>query len=287
MVFVLVVAALLWGVFRRRASSEDPTAERTERSLTRSVATATAVTVVILFVFLVLDISVGRAVTASPGPGALSVRVTGHQWWWEVQYPDSVANNCVTAANEIHVPVGRPVLIELRSTDVIHSFWLPNLQRQARPDPRLRRTVSGSEPTRPGVYRGQCAEFCGHQHANMALLVVAEPPRQLRPWLAQQRRHGPHAGRCLARRGQEVFLAATCVMCHTIAGTPAGSRVGPDLTHLASRQHDRRRHAAQHPRQSGRLDRGPAADQAGRPDAAESAQSVGPASAAGVPGEPR
>jgi cytochrome c oxidase subunit II len=234
-VFVLVVAALLWGAFRRRSPSEDPSAERTERSLTRSVAVATAVTVVILFVFLVLDISVGRAVTASPGPGALSVRVTGHQWWWDVQYPDSVANNWVTAANEIHVPVGRPVVIELRSTDVIHSFWPPNLSPKRDLIPGYVNSLWFRADT-PGIYRAQCAEYCGHQHAKMAMLVVAEPPDSFAQWLVQQRDTAHTPADSLGLRGQEVFLASSCVMCHAIAGTPAGSRIGPDLTHLASRR---------------------------------------------------
>jgi cytochrome c oxidase subunit 2 len=233
-VYVLVVAALLRAAFRRQRP-EDPAAPRTERSLTRSVAIATAITVAVLFVFLVLDISVGRAPTASPGPGALSVLVTGHQWWWEVPYPDSVPNNWVTAANEIHVPVGRPVVIELRSTDVIHSFWPPNLSPKRDLIPGYANSLWFRADT-PGVYRAQCAEFCGHQHAKMALLVVAEPRDSFARWLVRQRDTAHTPAGSLALRGQEVFLGSSCVMCHAIAGTPAGSRVGPDLTHLASRQ---------------------------------------------------
>jgi cytochrome c oxidase subunit 2 len=234
-VFVLVMAALLWGAFRRRAPEEDPTAPRTERSLTRSVTMATVATVVVLFVFLVLDISVGRAVTASPGPGALSVRVTGHQWWWEVQYPDSVPNNWVTGANEIHVPVGRPVVMELRSTDVIHSFWPPSLGPKRDLIPGYVNSLWFRADT-PGVYRAQCAEYCGYQHAKMAMIVVAEPRDSFAQWLVRQRDTAHTPADSLALRGQEVFLGSSCVMCHAIAGTPAGSRVGPDLTHLASRQ---------------------------------------------------
>jgi len=233
-VFVLVMAALLWGAFRRRSPTEDPTAERTERSMARTVATATAVTVVILFVFLVLDISVGRAVTAPP-PGALPVRVTGHQWWWEVQYPDSVPNNWVTTANEIHVPVGVPVVIELRSTDVIHSLWPPNLSGKRDLIPGYENSLWFRADT-AGVYRAECAEYCGHQHAKMSLLVVAEPPDHFAQWLVQQRDTAHTPADSLGLRGQEVFLGSSCVMCHAIAGTPAGSRVGPDLTHLASRR---------------------------------------------------
>ena len=234
-VFVLVVAAMLWAAFRRRPAAEDPTDPSTERSLTRTVATATAATVVILFVFLVLDISVGRAVTASPGPSALPIRVTGHQWWWEVQYPDSVPNNWITTANEIHVPVGRPVLLELRSTDVIHSFWPPNLSPKRDLIPGYVNTLWFRADT-PGVYRAECAEYCGYQHAKMAMIVIAQPRDSFAQWVVQQRDTAHTPADSLGLRGQEVFLGSSCVMCHAIGGTPAGSRVGPDLTHLASRR---------------------------------------------------
>jgi cytochrome c oxidase subunit 2 len=132
------------------------------------------------------------------------------------------------------VPVGRPVVVELRSADVIHGFWIPNLG--------VKRDLIPGETTSiwfqadaPGVYRGQCAEFCGHQHAKMALLVVAEPADSFAGWLARQRDSASTPADSLARRGQEVFLASSCVMCHAIQGTPAGSRVGPNLTHLAGR----------------------------------------------------
>jgi cytochrome c oxidase subunit 2 len=165
----------------------------------------------------------------------LQVRVTGHQWWWEVQYRDSSPQKWATTANEIHVPVGRPVVFELRSTDVIHSLWPPNLNGK-------RDLIPGNENSiwfqadSAGVYRGQCAEFCGHQHAKMAFLIVAEPPDSFAAWLVRQRDTAHTPTDSVAMRGQEVFLASSCVMCHAIAGTPAGSRIGPDLTHLASRR---------------------------------------------------
>lgn len=234
-VFVLVVAALLWAAFRRRTPVEGAGADRAEGTLTGTVGVAVGVTVVVLFVFLVLDISVGRALTASPGPGAIPIRVTGHQWWWEVQYPDSIPNNWVTAANEIHVPVGRPVVVELRSTDVIHSFWPPSLSPKRDLIPGYVNSLWFRADS-PGVYRAQCAEYCGYQHAKMAMIVVAESSDSFARWLEQQRDTAHTPADSLSLRGQEVFLASSCVMCHAIAGTPAGSRVGPDLTHLASRQ---------------------------------------------------
>jgi cytochrome c oxidase subunit II len=233
-VFVLVVAALFWATLRRRRP-EEPADGRQDRSIRTTVIVATAATAIILFVFLVLDLSVGRAITTNPGPEALQVRVTGHQWWWEIQYRDSLPQNWATTANEIHVPVGRPVLFELRSTDVIHSLWPRNLNGK-------RDLIPGNENSiwfqadSAGVYRGQCAEFCGHQHAKMAFLIVAEPSDSFSAWLVRQRDTAMTPTDSLALRGQEVFLASSCVMCHAIGGTPAGSRIGPDLTHLASRR---------------------------------------------------
>jgi cytochrome c oxidase subunit 2 len=233
-VFVLVVVALIWATLRRRGP--DRLADgRHDRSMRTTVIVASAVTTIILFVFLILDLSVGRAITTNPGPEALQVRVTGHQWWWEIQYRDSLPQNWANAANEIHIPVGRPVVFELRSTDVIHSFWPPSLTGK-------RDLIPGNENSiwfqadSAGVYRGQCAEFCGHQHAKMGFLVIAEPPDSFSAWLVRQRDTAMTPTDSVSLRGQEVFLGSSCVMCHAIAGTPAGSRVGPDLTHLASRR---------------------------------------------------
>ena len=235
-VFGLVVLALLWGAFRRRGPDEGPGEEaRRERPMRTTVLVATGVTTAILFVFLVYDVSVGRTITTKPGKGAVQIRVTGHQWWWEVQYRDSLPKNWVTTANEIHVPVGRPVVFELKSTDVIHSFWPINLSPKKDQIPGDENSL-WFQADSAGVYRGQCAEFCGHQHAKMAFLVIAEPPTEFAGWLARQRDTALTPADSLARRGKEVFLASPCVMCHAISGTPAGSRIGPDLTHLATRR---------------------------------------------------
>ncbi|HEY3012219.1 MAG TPA: cytochrome c oxidase subunit II [Gemmatimonadales bacterium] len=234
-VFILVVAALLWAAFRHRDSLEQADDPAQRRPLRTVVILATGLTAIILFVFLIFDLSVGRAITTNPGNDALQIRVTGHQWWWEVQYRDSLPKDWVTTANEIHIPVGRPVVFELRSADVIHSFWPPSLspkrdQIPGNPNSLWFRADSA------GVYRGQCAEFCGYQHAKMAFLIVAEPPGEFATWLAGQRDTAATPTDASARRGKAVFLASSCVMCHAISGTPAGSRIGPDLTHLASRR---------------------------------------------------
>jgi cytochrome c oxidase subunit 2 len=234
-VFVLVVLALLLSAFRRRDGEAAETDPRRERSLTTAVSIATALTVLILFGFLVYDVAVGRQLTRGLGKDALQVRVIGHQWWWELQYRDSVAHNWFTTANELHIPVGRPVALELLSTDVIHSFWPPTVSQKRDLIPGKDNSLWLQADT-PGVYRGQCAEYCGQQHAKMAFLVIAQRPDSFASWLAAQRDTALTPTTELARRGQEVFLSSSCVMCHAIAGTPAGSRAGPDLTHLASRR---------------------------------------------------
>ena len=231
--FVLVVVALLWATYRRRPS-EPSTDLRHERGLTRAVGAATAVTILVIFAVLMLDGVVGHASTGAP-PEALRITVIGHQWWWQVEYPGRSADEVATTANEIHVPVGRPVVIELRSPDVIHSFWVPSLGPKRDLIPGRLNSLR-LQADRPGVYRGQCAEFCGAQHAKMAFEVVAEPPARFAEWLADQRSTPPPAADSVSQRGAQVFLTGSCPLCHAIAGTPAGGNLGPDLSHFASRR---------------------------------------------------
>jgi cytochrome c oxidase subunit 2 len=234
-VFVLVVAALLMAVFRRRRADEQAEDPARERRMTMAVAVAVGATVATLVVVLFLSFGSGRELTGTAPPDALQVRVTGRQWFWDVEYRDSVPSRWATTANEIHVPVGRPVVFQLRSPDVIHSFWVPSLGVKRDMIPGQETSIWFQADT-PGVYRGQCAEFCGYQHAKMAFLVVAEPPDRFAAWLERQRDTARTPADSLARRGEEVFLASSCVMCHAVGGTPAGSRVGPNLTHLAGRR---------------------------------------------------
>ncbi len=233
-VYVIVIATLLYATLRRRQepAADEATPERHRRAA-RGIIGATAVTVVLLLVFLVFDFTTHRALAAMP-VAPLEVHVSGRQWWWHIEYPDTVPQRRVTTANEIHIPVGRPVLLKLTSPDVIHSFWAPNLNGKKDLVPGHENALV-IQADRPGKFRAQCAEFCGHQHAKMALWVVAEPPAEFEAWLDAQRRPATPPTDSLARLGQQVFLTRTCVMCHAIGGTPAGSRFGPDLTHLASR----------------------------------------------------
>src|SRR5689334_6426033 len=231
--FVLVAVALLWATFRRRKAAEASTDPGAERQLTHAVGGATLATVIVIFAVLVLDGAVTHATSGAP-PGALRITVTGHQWWWDVQYPGRSADEVAATANEIHIPVGRPVVIELRSSDVIHSLWVPNLGPKRDLIPGRTNTLR-LQADRPGTYRGQCAEFCGAQHAKMAFEVVAEPPARFAEWLANQRSSPPPPADSVAQRGEQAFLNGSCPLCHAVAGTPAGGNIGPDLSHFASR----------------------------------------------------
>lgn len=236
-VYVLTIGTLLWAAWRarRRANTGTSVGADGERRMTRAVAAATGVTVAILLVFLGYDLTVGRAMTPAPVKHPLTVEVTGHQWWWEVQYADTSPHGRFTTANEVHIPVGRPVVFLLTARDVIHSFWVPNLGGKKDLIPGYTQTVWFQADT-PGVYRGQCAEFCGLQHAKMALQVVAEPADRYTRWVHQMQQSASAPADPVAQRGQAVFMNGTCVMCHAIEGTPARSLAGPDLTHVGSRR---------------------------------------------------
>jgi len=196
---------------------------------------AITVTVIILFVFLIASFSAGRSMTAELAhKNGLTVEVTGHQWWWEIRYTDVDASNIFTTANEIHIPVGVPVTFTLYGADVIHSFWVPNLAGKKDLIPGKVNTI-WLQADKPGVYRGQCAEYCGLQHAQMAFWVVAEPQEQFNAWRQNQTQTSVPPASDSQKRGQQVFMSTTCVMCHAINGTAAGSNIGPNLTHVGSR----------------------------------------------------
>lgn len=234
-VYVLVIGALIYAVRRgHRREQADQTPE-VERTATKAIGAAVAMTVAILFVFLIADFSTGRAITALQSPEGIEIKVTGHQWWWDFEYQAQVASQQVRTSNEIHIPTGRPVKLTMTSQDVIHSFWVPNLHGKTDLLTGYQ-TVTWIEADRPGLYRGQCAEYCGPQHAHMALAVVAESPEQFSAWIDNQRRPAPQPATAEQQRGEQLFLTRACVMCHQIRGTTAGGRTAPDLTHLATRQ---------------------------------------------------
>jgi cytochrome c oxidase subunit 2 len=205
----------------------------THRRIERTVATGVFLTMLVLAGFLIFDFSVGRALAQHPQQ-ALTIDVTGHQWWWEVQYEDPDPSKRIGTANEIHVPVGEPVQLKLRAADVIHSFWAPNLNGKQDLIPGYQATLWFRADT-AGVYRGQCAEFCGLQHAKMAFYIVAEPPVKFAAWMAAGAATPTPPTDPTLLYGQRVFMSSGCALCHAIGGTEAKATVGPDLTHFKSR----------------------------------------------------
>ena len=167
-----------------------------------------------------------------PADGRLSIHVTGKQWWWRVEYRTPAG--LIEAANELRLPVGERVELQLLSPDVIHSFWVPSLAGKMDMIPG-RVTRLALEPTRTGVFRGTCAEYCGASHALMAFSVVVMEPKDFETWLETQARPADVPTEALAARGSASFIANGCTACHTIRGTTARARVGPDLTHVGSR----------------------------------------------------
>jgi len=231
-IYVVVIAVAAWALLRRRDDADG--LPQTTRRLTTAVIAATGVSIAILVVFTVSSVFAGRGLTSPTGPGAITVDVIGHQWWWEFQYRDVTPSDFVTSPNELHIPVGVPVHIKAMSRDVIHSFWVPNLHGKRDLIPG-QVTNTWIQADTPGTYRGQCAEYCGHQHANMAFVVVAEPMDRFLAWIGQQRQPAAEPQSDEARRGRDIFLQSPCMMCHTIRGTTAGARLGPELTHVGSR----------------------------------------------------
>jgi len=234
-----VLVAFGWALWRApRAQADTPpdlsSLERREPVAQRSVSAAVAVSIVLLLVLLVASVVTDRALAQLPLRDAVHIEVTGHQWWWSVRYDDADPSRIFSTANEMHIPVGKPVIVSLHADDVIHSLWIPNLAGKKDLIPG-RSTSLTLRADRPGVFRAQCAEFCGLQHAWMALPITAEAPDRYETWAAQQRQPAAPPADALALRGQQVFLGSTCVMCHSVAGTEAGAQHAPDLTHLASR----------------------------------------------------
>lgn len=232
-VFVIVLGATGAAMLRSWMRS-DASARAGESTLGAAVAAGVGLTVAILFGLLVADIRAHRIVSSFGAPSAISIAVTGHQWWWEIEYEDATPSRRLKTANEIHIPIGRPVVFKFASHDVIHSFWAPNLQGKRDLVPGISSAI-WLQADRPGIYRGQCAEFCGRQHAHMAFDIVAESDADFERWLDAQRGSAREPQSEEALRGRAVFLARQCAFCHTVRGTGAYGNVGPDLTHLASR----------------------------------------------------
>jgi cytochrome c oxidase subunit II len=235
--YLLTIAYLIAAVVKARRRLDPDSTEERERSLGRGVAIGSGLTIVAMIALLFTSVAAGSAIGnfAHDNPNQLEIDVSGHQWWWEITYPNPAeSDKAIRTANEIHIPVGKPVLFRLSTRDVIHSFWIPNLHGKRDLIPGRNNKI-WIQADRPGVFRSQCAEFCGLQHAHMALVVVAQTEKDFDTWKTHEQAPAEDPKTPQQMRGQQLFLSLPCVNCHSIVGVDAYATLGPDLTHLASR----------------------------------------------------
>ena len=230
-VFLLVIGVMVWALVRRktRAAGEPDT----QHSMGRIVIGAVAATFAIISFLTVASFyttpSLDRGESVPP-----TIVVRGQQWWWQIIYLDADPAKTFQTANELHIPVGTDIRLRLEASDVIHSFWVPSLTGKQDLVPGRENGLT-LHASKAGVYRGQCAEFCGLQHSHMALLVVAETPEDYSRWLEAQRQTAAVPADGDAAVGKRVFISKPCAACHTIRGTEASGTSGPDLTHVGGR----------------------------------------------------
>jgi cytochrome c oxidase subunit 2 len=238
-VIVLVVAALILAVvvglvvfivlrYRQRDDGREPA--QTSGNLTLEVVW-TAIPIGILVIIFFFTVKTMHEVSPPVGRRAPDLVVVAHQWWWEVRYPETG----VVTANEVHIPTGEHLLVGVESADVIHDFWVPRLARKVDAIPRHPNHL-WLQVDEPGTYLGSCNEYCGVGHAQMRLRVIAEPEEEFRAWEDAQLKAPPAPVSAAARQGKLIFQRRTCAACHRIAGSAAAGTVGPDLSHLASRE---------------------------------------------------
>ena len=229
-IFVIVQAISIYAVIRFRRRPDSPLPHAVHGN-TRLEIAWTILPALILVVVAVPTLTTIADLHGDPGDEAVTIRVIGHQWWWEFQYPDEG----IVTAGTMHVPVDRPVRLELQSADVIHSFWPPKLAGKQDVVPGHNNLLIFT-PEEIGEFRGQCAEFCGTQHANMAFSVAVDSADDYAAWLEAQKQPAaePQPG-TLEAQGKDTFMTSACVGCHTINGTQAQGITGPNLTHVGSR----------------------------------------------------
>jgi cytochrome c oxidase subunit 2 len=226
--FAVFAVVLVAALRRGSPSTEEPSQARPSRLI---LLGGVVLPSVVLVIVLALTVRTMERIPNVASEGTLRIEVVGHRWWWEIRYPQ----HGIVTANEVHLPVGRPVEFRVTSADVIHSFWIPELGGKIDLIPEDVNTLV-LQADEPGVHRSQCAEFCGLQHAKMRLLAIAEPAERFDQWLERERQPAPPARSAAASEGQQVFADAGCASCHTVRGTAADGTKGPDLTHIASRR---------------------------------------------------
>jgi cytochrome c oxidase subunit II len=236
-IFLIVAGLLLYSLIRYRSRPTDPPREPAQIYGSNQIELSWTVIPILIVVMLFLSttrIILDTESIAKP-PSAVDVTVIGHQFWWEYRYPKLG----VVTANELHIPISNPskptpTYLEMSSADTDHSFWVPRLAGKMDLIPNRINTM-WIDPAQPGLYLGQCAQYCGVQHAKMLLRVYAQSPEDFAAWVKQQQRPADQNLTGTAAEGQIVFMHNACINCHTVAGTVATGRFGPDLTHLASR----------------------------------------------------
>ncbi len=235
-IFAVVAGLLVYAIVRFRHRAGDEASEPPQVYGSNQIELAwTVLPVLIVFVLiLVTSRTIADIQNRKPPPGAIKATVVGHQWWWEIRYPELG----IVTANELHVPAStgdkrQPAFLKLQSADVAHSFWVPQLAGKTDLIPN-RENLMWIEPTKPGTYLGNCAEYCGTQHARMLIRVIVDSPDEFDRWAREQQQSA--STETNAAEGRKAFFANSCVNCHTIRGTSAQGKFGPDLTHLMSRE---------------------------------------------------
>jgi cytochrome c oxidase subunit II len=232
-VIVVVSVLLIAALVRRRREDGEPM--RSGGGVSWIIVGGIAVPGLILLGVLFLAMSTLAADTAPPSKPSITIQVVGHRWWWEVRYPGTSPSDLLVTANEIHIPTGQPVRLELTTADVIHSFWIPQLAGKMDLVPGQRNTT-WIEADSTGTYWGQCGEYCGLQHANMMMSVTAESPDRFTRWRQSEREPAVEPDDRASTIGMHAFQNSACAVCHTIRGTGAAGAIGPDLTHVGSRR---------------------------------------------------
>ena len=234
--YLLVLTFLAAALWRgRRRLNPEPAATSDDRQLNVGLTAWAGLMTLGIFALAAASFLVDRTLARHDEQAAGDIRVTGHQWWWRIEYRDPAGRGWIETANELHLPQGRPMRLEIRSADVIHSFWIPNLSGKIDMVPGRANHLTIT-PQRLGWVRGQCAEFCGVQHARMALEVKVDTPADYAAWLSGQARVAAPPQDPQAARGLALIATGTCGSCHSIRGAGPEARAAPDLTHLASRR---------------------------------------------------